>query len=149
MSEKIRYTQSMMNTDPAGYQEIEHTADWELHVWAPDLISLLKTAALGMYALSQIKLAPAGKVEHDLSFEALDAEVLLVTFLDELLFLAEHQSLGFEGFDLAIDENYNLTAKLSGTRIADLKKEIKAVTYHNLSIQQDSNGFRVVIVFDV
>ena len=43
-----------MTVPPHGYREIEHTADWELKVWAPDLRGLLEQAARGMYALSGI-----------------------------------------------------------------------------------------------
>jgi SHS2 domain-containing protein len=138
-----------MKVPDQGYKELEHTADLALEVWAPDLPSLFIQAAKGMYALSQIELVSGEKAEHHLLLEALDAEVLLVTFLDELLFLAEHESLGFETFDLEIDANFKLEAKLCGSKIASLNKEIKAVTYHNLSIQKESDGFRVVIVFDV
>lgn len=138
-----------MKVPDQGFKELEHTADLALEVWAPDLPALFIQAAKGMYALSRVEIAPDGQVEHQFSLEALDAEVLLVTFLDELLFLAEHQSLGFEEFDLAIDANYRLSARLSGAKIASLNKEIKAVTYHNLAVQQDPDGFRVVIVFDV
>jgi SHS2 domain-containing protein len=139
----------MMKVPNQGYKELEHTADWALEVWAPDLPGLFIQAAKGMYALSQVEHVPEEQVEQTLSLEAIDAEVLLVTFLDELLFLAEHESLGFKEFDLEIDANFNLQAKLCGAKIFSLNKEIKAVTYHNLSIQKNPDGFRVVIVFDV
>jgi SHS2 domain-containing protein len=40
-----------------GFQEIAHTADWELEVWAPDLCTLLEQAAQGMYHLCEAKLS--------------------------------------------------------------------------------------------
>ncbi|MFC2053874.1 archease, partial [Chloroflexota bacterium] len=36
-----------MKREIAGFREIEHTADWELEVWAPDILELLKQAAIG------------------------------------------------------------------------------------------------------
>ena len=64
----------------AGFQEVEHTADWELHVWAPDLGALLEQAARGMYQLSGTRLAGAPRVRRNLEIQAVDAESLLVRF---------------------------------------------------------------------
>ena len=54
-----------MPTQPAGFREKEHTADWELDVWAPDLPALLDQAARGMYWLMGAQLeegcAPAAQ----------------------------------------------------------------------------------------
>ncbi len=62
----------------SGYKEIEHTADWELEVWAPDLLGLLEQAARGMYALSGTCLAPGTRLRRSLSLPANDPESLLV-----------------------------------------------------------------------
>jgi len=41
-----------MDNSQSGFREREHTADWELQVWAPSFSGLLEQAARGMYALS-------------------------------------------------------------------------------------------------
>ena len=117
-----------MKVPKQGYRELEHTADWALEVWAPDLPALFVQAAKGMNTLSHIELAPDGRIGNQLSLEGHDAEVLLVTFLEELLYLAEYQSQGFDTFDIEIDWDMNLTASLSGAKIASMNKEIKALT---------------------
>ncbi|RMF50007.1 MAG: archease, partial [Anaerolineae bacterium] len=60
----------------AGYREIEHTADWALEIWAPDMAALLQQAARGMYALLGIHLAPDERVEKRLHLSAPDEETL-------------------------------------------------------------------------
>ena len=137
-----------MKTGAAGFREHEHTADWELEVWAPDLASLLEQAAEGMYALAGMRLEPGPRQLHTLEVQAQDAEGLLVQFLSELLFLAEGDGLGFEAFELHLAGN-RLAAQMSGGAIASMEKEIKAVTYHRLKIRQSGDGLRVNIVFDV
>ncbi|NJD59973.1 MAG: protein archease [Anaerolineales bacterium] len=132
-----------------GFREHAHTADWELEVWAPDLPSLLEQAARGMYTLSGVKLQAGTLQERSLQFQALDEEGLLVHFLEELLWLEEDEKLGFDHFSIKIDPEYNLRATLQGSRIISLDKEIKAVTYHNLVIQDTPQGLRTSIVFDV
>jgi len=138
----------MMNTNLAGYREREHTADWELEVWAPDLAGLLEQAALGMLALSGARLREGPRQRRALSLQAEDAERLLVAFLSELLWLGEAEGLGFDRYDLQVD-GFTLQAGLGGAPIASLAKEIKAVTFHNLRIVTGARGLEARIVFDV
>ena len=132
-----------------GFREHAHTADWELEAWAPDLPSLLEQAARGMYALSGMQLQTSLPQTHTITLQADDAESLLVRFLSELLWLEEEQGLGFDRFSITIDDQLNLQAELNGFAIANLDREIKAVTYHNLQVENTSQGLRVNIVFDV
>jgi SHS2 domain-containing protein len=132
-----------------GFREQAHTADWELEAWAPNLPSLLEQAARGMYALSGMKLLAGSSQERSIALHAADAESMLVQFLSELLWLEQEEHLGFDGFSITVDKDYNLQAVLLGSEIAKLDKEIKAVTYHNLVVQTTLEGLRVNIVFDV
>jgi len=132
----------------AGFCEIEHTADWELEVWAPDFIALLEQAARGMYHLSGAHgQAGAGSV-HTFRLPTADLETMLVAFLAELLFYQEQEGLVFDTFNLSL-EGEALQAELHGFPLAGLDKEIKAVTYHNLQIQYTQRGLQARIVFDV
>jgi SHS2 domain-containing protein len=137
-----------MKSRAAGFRELEHTADWELEVWAPNLPGLLEQAARGMYALAGMRLETGPRQSHTLEVQAQDAESLLVQFLSELLFLAEGERIGVDAFDLHLAK-YQLTAQMSGAAIASLEKEIKAVTYHRLKIRQVGDSLQVNIVFDV
>lgn len=132
----------------AGYQEIEHTADWALQVWAPTLEALFAQAAMGMYALAGTRLNQGWREKRKLHLEAGDAESLLVAFLSELVFLGEQENLGFDRFEIEIEGNA-LRAKIEGAPMATRKKEIKAVTYHNMEIRPGTRGLEVEIVFDV
>ena len=132
----------------AGYREIEHTADWELEVWAPDLPGFLEHAARGMYMLAAIRLIHEPRIVRAITITAHDDEEMLVSFLTELIFIAEQEGLGFDQMELLVRDNL-LMASLVGAQICEQKKEIKAVTYHNLEILQDGNGYRAKIVFDV
>jgi len=132
-----------------GFREHAHTADWELEVWAPDLPSLLEQAARGMYALSGVRLQAGIRLTRTIDLQSMDAESLLVRFLSELLWLEQEEGLGFDTIDLRLEGEQKLHAELGGAAIANLDKEIKAVTYHNLAVQHTPNGLRVNIVFDV
>ncbi len=138
----------MEKLSSSGFREVEHTADWALEVWAPNLDELFAQAALGMYQLMGVRLADQSSVSQSLDLAAVDDESLLVTFLAELLYLAESRRIAFDQFAIHCDES-RLQARLGGGPIASQELQIKAVTYHNLAISRDSERVTVSIVFDV
>ncbi len=138
----------MMADRESGFTEIAHTADWALTVWAPDLPVLFARAAEGMYWLMEARLQSPPRVERVLELDGVDTESLLVTFLNELLYLGESEGLGFDQIDISLAENH-LRAAVQGAPIAEQKKEIKAVTYHNLAVKHTRKVYTVTIVFDV
>jgi SHS2 domain-containing protein len=121
-----------VQSNSSGYREIEHTADWEIEVWSPDIKGLLYQAACAMYTLADVKLAATQKQSRTLEITAKDNE----------------EQLGFDRISLSLNED-TLTAELTCTPIKSISKEIKAVTYHNLNIIDTSKGFTTRIVFDV
>jgi SHS2 domain-containing protein len=132
------------------FEEIEHTADWALRVRGRDLAELLVNAARGMVSL--IVADPAAlprDVEQELELESIDAESLLVDWLSELAYWAETEMLIFHRFDLQDVTPTSLQATIRGGHAPDLKKHIKAVTYHNLEIVETVEGLEATVVFDV
>ncbi len=138
----------MDNKKLRGYQELEHTADWELRVWAPDLAALFVEAARGMYALTGVRMGDGPETVRLLELDADDPESLLVAFLSELLFLGEQEALAFDQMALVVNDS-SLRGDLRGRPVVSQDKEIKAVTYHNLRIKRGQRGLEVSLVFDV
>jgi SHS2 domain-containing protein len=135
------------------FEELSHTADWCLRVWAGDLVQLFVDAARGMNTLAGIRLAEMPRVQRIFSTSADDAESMLVSFLTELVYFAEQDHLAFDNYELSIDpgagQSMHLSALLQGAPIFSVDKAIKAVTYHNLQIRQTKKGLEVEIVLDV
>ncbi|MHB0967669.1 MAG: archease [Bellilinea sp.] len=132
----------------SGYKEIQHTADWALQVWAPDLTGLMQQAALGMIALMGARLRHGRRLERTIMVSADDNESLLVAFLNSILYEMELDSVGFDRFELKLD-GLKLHARLAGAPLLELQKSIKAVTFHNLEIRPVEAGLETTIVFDV
>jgi len=130
------------------FEEIQHTADWALRVWAADVPGLFAEAARGMNTLMGARLAEGPRLKRTFETTALDPESLLVSFLSELVYLAEQGRLAFDGFEVEL-EGQRLKVEMKGAPIVTLNKAIKAVTYHNLQIRQTERGYEVEIVFDV
>lgn len=131
-----------------GFEEISHTADWSARVWAPDLPSLFKEAARAMSSLSGTVVGNGARVSKTFEVKGLDLESLLVAFLSELVYYQEQEDLTFDVFDLRIASRW-LKVAMEGAPIESVDKAIKAVTYHNLRIERNAEGFETTIVFDV
>jgi SHS2 domain-containing protein len=131
-----------------GFEEISHTADWSLRVWADDLPGLLAESARGMYWLAGAKLAERPRIKRTFETSEADGESLLVAFLTELVYYAEQEYAGFDHFDIRIKDG-RLKADMGGAPLMSLDKAIKAVTWHNLKIKETAKGLEVEIVFDV
>lgn len=134
------------------FEELPHTADWALRVWAPDLAGLLTESARGLAALTGAQLASGARLSRRLQLEAADGESLLVVFLGELVYLAEQAAFGAAEVQVLRLEGagpFRLEVELHGGQIQSMHKAIKAVTYHNLRIRRTARGLEVELVFDV
>ena len=132
------------------YEEVPHTADWALRVRGATLADLFAHAAEGMYALMGGEPEPgAGAQERNVDLTADDAESLLIAWLNELLFFTEADGVVFDDFRIRLSGETRLEARATGRPTANLKKQIKAATYHNLHIAKTASGREATIVFDV
>ena len=131
-----------------GFEEISHTADWSMRVWAQDLPSLFAECARAMNALAGTVTDEGPHVTRAFESEAPDVESLLVSFLSELVYYQEQENLAFDTFAIQISAK-QISVNMEGARIAAVDKAIKAVTYHNLKVEETSRGYEVVIVIDV
>ncbi len=131
------------------YEEVEHTADWALKVRASTLPELFANAARGMYSLLGAERHGDTTVSHMLQLEAPDSETLLVDWLSELLHLLESKNEIFGVFDLSDMGHSHLQACIIGGQARPMTKQIKAVTFHNLHIEESEQGYEVTVVFDV
>jgi SHS2 domain-containing protein len=144
----------MMPTPPsppppiAGFEEVEHTADWAYRIWAPDPPQLFLQAARGLYALVGAKFAPS-TTPYSVTLQGVDYESLLVAWLNELLHFHDSQNLGFDPIDITHLTPTVLEATLEGAPLLQWQKDIKAATYHNLAIAPTPTGLEATIVLDV
>lgn len=131
-----------------GFEELPHTADWSIRVWANDLPALFAEAARSMNTLSGVQSAPGPRRKREFEIDGSDSESLLVTFLSEILYAQEDEETVFDTFDIQISGQH-LSANLEGDRLRALSKPIKAVTFHDLHIQYTKHGCETTLVFDV
>ena len=141
--------------EPA-FEILEHTADIGLRAWGSTPEELFENAAWG---LADILGARATAAETDqkpvagpaVNARAADIEALLVEWLNEVLFALERSGAclaDVEALKVVPDEadgNLLLVAcdgPKSGT-------ELKAATYHQISVRPENGGWSAIVFFDV
>ena len=136
-----------------GYDTFDHTADVGLRVWGADLTELFEQAAEG---LIELLVDPATvRRARSVQIEAAGEEVedLLVSWLSEILFAFDAESLTPVAVEVTAFEEARATGVLWGEDLDparhQLRQHVKAVTYHNLAIRRVGGRFEVRIVFDV
>jgi SHS2 domain-containing protein len=140
------------------YQILEHTADKGLAVEAESLPDLFETAARGLFRLmiDPDRYPPTEQVVIEL--QAPDLEVLLVKWLNELLYHFEvHHRLfsRYEGIEVrGAEGRWHLKAHAYYCPIKPQQLEwdgapVKSVTYHGLRLERDSERWRLRVFVDV
>jgi SHS2 domain-containing protein len=131
------------------FVEVEHTADWSIRVSGATLPELFINAATGMYSLMADIASVAPTTGREIEVTSADVEALLVKWLNELLYHTEMNGEVFCDFCVEAFEPTHLRAIAKAGRGLKLKKQIKAVTFHNLQIIPTDNGYEATVVFDV
>ena len=129
---------------------LDHAADVMVRCKGKDLEECFENAAYAMFD----QIVDATKIEHTLTREieisANDDEERLYSFLSELLFIMDCDSLVFNDFKVSINnDKVRCIAKGEPLNIKKhhAKAEIKAVTYHMLSVDRETPS--VTVIFDV
>jgi len=135
------------------YEQFPHTSDIGVHVYGKDMHQLFENAAFAMFDVIADLENISGDKAETIELEAGDQDMLLVSWLDELLFRFYTKGLIFYKFQIELLTEYKLKAKALARPVAKnrnrLKTEIKAVTYSGLKIRKSEAGYEVEIIFDV
>src|SRR5690349_21647170 len=99
------------------YETFDHTADIGLRISAPSLSELLADAGRGFSSLIVANLTAVQPVEQrTIRVTGAEPDYLLFDWLNELVYLLDHEHLIFSQFDLTHDES-GLTAVCCGERL--------------------------------
>ena len=135
------------------YELFEHTADLGLRVRARDVNGLFVDAARGLLAMMVEDLDTVRPVEScQVTLAEADIEYLFLDWLQELVFLFDARRLLLGHFEVDI-RGPNLTAVVGGEMVDPsrhrLLHEVKAVTYHGLSVRQEDHGWLAEVIVDI
>lgn len=131
------------------FEELEYTADVGLRIFGKDLKELFENAAWGMFSLIADPSQVTPKSHHEVELQAIDVETLLVDWLSELLYLHETEEEVYGEFVLEQMTKTTLKGHVRGGKMDEVEKDIKAVTYHDLAIEETPTGYEATVVFDI
>ena len=138
---------------PSWFEEIDHTADAGFRVSARTREALFERAAWGLFwLLSEIEHVEATD-QRTVHVEGSDLEDLLVNWLSELNFMHVTERMLFSEFAVGEMDEHSLEAEVRGEPIDPdrhtVYTEIKAVTYHQLAVEETEDGWSVQVIFDL
>ncbi len=135
------------------FRLLEHTADMGIAAEGETLAALFQQAALGLRQIITACTDIQPSQEILVEVQGQDREELLVNWLSELLFLLESRQFLPAAFEIDNVTDYQLRARVRGETLdADrhyLEREIKAVTYHQIKVEETASGWRVQVFVDL
>lgn len=138
---------------PTIYQPLSHTADLGMVVYGQDLQELFAHAAWGMFDLMSDATTIRSQQTVTVSVEAIDLEDLLVRWLGELLYLYDTQRFLCSAATFTTLEATHLEATIRGENFDPerhpIDTEIKAVTYHQIAVEQLGGRWQAQVIFDL
>jgi SHS2 domain-containing protein len=135
------------------YEYFEHTADLGIRVRAADLNALFAEAATALFAAVVDGLDAVRQTQQvEIAVKGTEFDYLLFDWLRELLFRLDADHLVLSKFDVAVTAT-GLTAICRGEPIDParhvLSHEVKAITYHGLRVEKESDGWIAEVIVDI
>jgi len=133
------------------YILLEHTADLKIKVFGQDLAELFVNSALAMQEEQRIEIDSEAKEENqeEIEIKAMDKNSLFVDWLSEILFRADTNKKFYKDIKIEEISETSLKAKIKGTPMIGKGLDIKAVTYHDLTIEKKDDRWEAVVIFDI
>ena len=146
----------------AEYTLIDHTADLGIRITAPDREQLYAAAAMAMLDLinpiayaaeaDMLEISPPGQ-PLVLTVEGQDRADLMVNFLREILYLYNGENRRVTDLSVTALTDRRIDAHLFwhplDPETADIRHDIKAVTYHQIDVAARETDWVAQVVFDV
>jgi len=135
------------------YRLLEHTADMGIEAVAESREELFAQAAYGLLEILSGSLEAAAREERIVEVQATDQEELLVSWLNEILYLFETKR--FQPVDFEVEEVgwTAMKARVRGEPFDPerhpVQREVKAVTYHQLKVERNDGHWTARVYVDL
>ena len=135
------------------FEFVDHTGDLGVRVSGESLPRLFEQAA---EALTFILTDPETiriKETRKLLLQAKTDEELLITWLNEFVYLFDTEGLLFKAFEVLSVHDHHLEARAQGEIYMEgrhpIKTAVKAATYHQLKISRHQGVWTAQVIFDL
>ena len=135
------------------FEILEHTADKGVAATGKTMGEAFENAAYGMFSLFVDPEAYEPRTQREVNINADDREQLLWSWLSEILFIFEVNRELPVDFHIAEIDDTHLRALLAVRPIGDdiewLGSPVKAITFHQLRVEEIDGRWRVQVYVDV
>ena len=135
-----------------GYSILDHPSDLGIEATESSLKEAFEQAAEGLMSIIVDLTTVASRETRTISIAASDKEQLLVKWLTEILYLYDGQRFVGKEFQIEQLTDRDLTATVHGETLSSSHRtrlDVKAVTYHQLSIHETDSGCMLKIYLDI
>ena len=141
------------NIFPMRYKEFEHTADIGVEIYGKTLEELFKNAGYAFFDIIADITTIRSKVTRSVNVTGSDVETLLMNWLRELLYLFSVYQEVYGEFAIQTLQPGFLESRVKGELLDpqkhDFHTEIKAITYHQFTVVNESGTWKARVIFDV
>ena len=142
-----------MNKDQPYYKILDHTADLGIQVFGKGINALFENAALALTDIMVLgrTMGPAENIT--LALEAQDLDDLMVAWLGEVLYLFSAKNKILNTVHIQDVSGTRLEAVLGmapfNPTCHEILCEIKAVTYHRITVRENKGHWEARIILDL
>lgn len=130
------------------YKFLPHPSDIKIRAYGDSLAEVFINAALGMMAYLYGENQSAITTNKQIEISGDNYESLLINWLAQILALSAINHSPCVSFTIKKFDEFKIIAEVAlGKGKAD--NEIKAVTYHELSLKQTKSGWEATVVYDI
>lgn len=135
------------------FKILDHTADVGVIVYGRDLKALFENAGGAFFHLISDLRKVKSRIEKRIEIGGEPLERLMVDWLSQLLYLHDVENLLFKKFRVESVGEDGLKATAAGEPFQEevhvIKTQVKAVTYHQIKVYQEDEGWKAQIIFDL
>jgi SHS2 domain-containing protein len=136
-----------------GFRLVAHTADMGIEATAITLGDVFIEAARGLRSMIFGEALIAATRDMPIEVHGADRCELLVGWLSEILYLFEVKGLAPADFVVEEITDGALRGKVQGETFDPsrhpVEREVKAVTYHQVSVEKETSGWRARVYVDL
>jgi SHS2 domain-containing protein len=135
------------------FELLEHPADIGFRAYGKTREELFENAALALFSLTCELATVEERESREIEVTGTDNETLLYAWLAELLAVAEAERLVFRRADVTALKPDRVHGTAYGEPFDrsrhEMNTHIKAVTFHQLSVEQSAEGWRAQVFVDL
>jgi SHS2 domain-containing protein len=131
---------------------LSHTADIRLLIKSNSRHELFKAGILGLSKIISPSVRQKKYEMHKkIRVESVDLTTLFIDMLNEILSLDHIDKCVYDEINnLEIDGDRRVEVELSGYRVSNFRKDVKAVTYHEAEIKHSGAGIlQTIVILDI